>query len=137
MPLMHETLILKGQRQEEKVRPLFVLPERGVRVLEVLAEGHAEKIGIKRGDIIHKMNGIEIESYIHLQSILNDSPTFLWIEGIDVDDHKKEYEYQSYRKGIDELGIIPLPENPIITYDLSNMQHTGLMNILMRRRNKY
>lgn len=132
MPLLHEFLIVRSQRKERFSNPLFVYPDKGVRILELKPDGVAEKIGLKRGDIISKINGIEIQNYIQMKAVLSHYYTFLWFDIISPDEDNKYFEYKAYPDGISDLGIIPLTEQPITVYRLENMESVGLFHMIKK-----
>lgn len=132
MPLLHEVLIVGSQRKERLSEPLYTYPDKGVRIHELKPEGVAEKIGMKRGDIIVKINGIEIENDRHMQAILNNYYTFLWFDVISVYGEKKYFEYKAYPDGINDIGIIPLMKYHIRVYRLENMENVGLFRMIKK-----
>lgn len=134
MPLFHEWIMRKHRFQDIKTEPLYPLPNKGVRVLELISEGPAEKMGIQRGDIICKINGLDVLHFQHLQAILKQYYTFLWIDIIRGDTQETiTLEYKAYPYGINDLGIVPLMENARITYHMENMQEIGILEILYQK----
>jgi len=132
MPLLHEILIVQSQRRERFSKPLYMYPDKGVRILELKPESIGERIGLKRGDIISKINGTPIRDYIHLRAVLNNYYTFLWFDIITPSGEKKYLEHRAYPEGINELGIIPLMDQPITVYRLENMESIGLFNMMKK-----
>ncbi|WP_338091136.1 PDZ domain-containing protein [Pelotomaculum isophthalicicum] len=59
-PLGHETVIYISRRIESCGEPLYVPPARGVRVLDVSPDMAAWRAGIRSGDIILAVNGLEL-----------------------------------------------------------------------------
>jgi hypothetical protein len=59
-PLGHEMVIYISRRIESCGKALYVPPPRGVRVLDVLADGAAWRAGIRSGDIIFAVNGLNL-----------------------------------------------------------------------------
>jgi hypothetical protein len=108
-PLAHEFLIYYGKGIEKKGRPVFIAPERGEMVLDVLPGSPGYRMGLKRGDIILAINGMPINSKDDLKGFFNSYPTFIWIDGRDKDGNPFSYEYRNYREGISSLGAILVP----------------------------
>jgi len=61
-PIGHELVIKKGLKQEFENPPIYVPPERGAMVLDVVHGSPAEKSGIRTGDIIVMVDGREVNS---------------------------------------------------------------------------
>ena len=129
MPVLHELLIVQSQKRERYAKPLYVYPDKGVRILDLKPEGLGEKLGLKRGDIVLKINGIEIENYLHMKAVLNNYFTFLWVDILGIDGKHRCIEHQAYPLGINDLGIIPLIEEPLAVYRLENMESVGLLKM--------
>ncbi|WP_058486736.1 PDZ domain-containing protein [Defluviitalea phaphyphila] len=132
MPLLHEILIVSGQRKERLATPIYYYPEKGVRILDLKPEGIGEKIGLKRGDVILKINGIEIEDYMHMKEILNNYYNFIWLDIVEAEGNPKYLEYRNYQEGIKNLGIVPLIDTPISFYNLENIEKSGLLKIFKK-----
>ncbi|NLM48074.1 MAG: PDZ domain-containing protein [Epulopiscium sp.] len=132
MPLVHEIMIVGNQRKEKISKPLFTFPKKGVRILELKADGVAEKMGMKRGDIILRINGIEIENYAHMKVVLSNYHTFLWFDVLSADGEEKYFEYKAYPYGINDIGIVPLMEQAVKVFRLEDMENVGLFRILKK-----
>jgi len=136
MSIMHEGIILIEQKQERKKDPIYTLPKKGVRIMYTLEGSVAEKIGLKRGDIIKKINDIEILNKEHFKEIMNKKFTFLWIEIQNLKDEYKVYEYKAYPNGIDYLGVKILPENPRIFFNINQVEEIGIYQLIKKRIHK-
>ena len=53
----------------------------GLTVMHVLPNSRGEKIGLKEGDVIQKVNGKEVHSTAELRKAVTDNPKRLVIEG--------------------------------------------------------
>jgi len=71
-PLGHELVIAVGMYTENSRKPLYVDPEEGVMVLDVLPGSPAEEAGLKRQDIILTANGQRISGRAELYETLAD-----------------------------------------------------------------
>ena len=58
-PLGHEFLVRRDNRMEMAGIPLYVPPERGVMVLEAIGDGIARQMGVRTGDVILEISGLE------------------------------------------------------------------------------
>ncbi|HHT51511.1 MAG TPA: PDZ domain-containing protein [Eubacteriaceae bacterium] len=115
-PIGHELLILHGRKKEEYGIPILTLPEKGIRVLEVLEGSASEKIGINRGDIIYSINNIPINNSEDIKGVLNQYFTFVWVEGETYQGERYTKELKVYPYGLRTLGIIVLPQYSDISY---------------------
>ncbi|MBC7105390.1 MAG: PDZ domain-containing protein, partial [Firmicutes bacterium] len=59
-PLGHELVIALGRRAESRARPLFVPPARGVMILDVLPGSAAWRAGLRAGDVVLEIDGVEV-----------------------------------------------------------------------------
>ncbi|MDD4801819.1 MAG: PDZ domain-containing protein [Syntrophomonas sp.] len=66
-PLGHELVIWLGMRAENQA-PIYVMPQRGVRILEVLPATRAHQAGLRSGDVVLSLNGQAIDQMSVLQS---------------------------------------------------------------------
>lgn len=73
-PLGHELVISLSSRGELGSRPFFTHPARGIRVLDVLPGGPAARAGLLPGDVIHSVNGVEVNSRDELRQVMADFP---------------------------------------------------------------
>lgn len=105
-PMGHELVIWMGMRSETQA-PIYVPPEEGVMVLDVLPKSPAWRNGIKPRDIILSVNTQEVHSYHMLRSMLNRSKSALVLQ------LKREQELLTVPMAVipnEDLGIIPVPE---------------------------
>ena len=58
----------------ERVKELGLKEERGAVVMKVVADGPAQKAGLKENDVIVSFNGRRIDSVRELQRLLNETP---------------------------------------------------------------
>ena len=104
MPLLHEILIVQGQKRERYSKPLYVYPDKGVRVLDLKPEGLGEKLGLRRGDVILKINGTEIENYLHMKGFLIIISHFMG-GYFGIDGKHRCIEHQAYPSGVNDLVL--------------------------------
>lgn len=130
---MHEGLILYEQHIENTHAPLYTLPEKGVRIMSVIADGPADQMGMKLGDIITKVNDIEVLNTRQFRAILKNEYTFLWIEVQHINGDMETFEFKAYPDGIRDLQVRLIPENPRIIYRHQSVQKIGLFHIIKNR----
>lgn len=130
---MHEGLILYEQYMENKYEPLYTLPDRGVRIMSVIKGGPADQMGMELGDIITKVNDIDVLNVRQFRAIMKNEYTFLWVEVEHIDGTKDTYEFKAYPDGCSNLEVRLLPENPRIVYRHQSVQKIGLFHIIRNR----
>jgi len=106
-PLGHEFLIQRDNQREMAGTPRFVPPERGVMVLDAICGTTAAKMGLKPGDIILEMDGMEINNGFDLARAISFAPVNFVIS-ICRQGHHKECQ-GSLEGGGRQLGIILVP----------------------------
>ncbi len=112
-PIGHEALILYGRYVEDKGEPLYVAPERGMRILEVMRGQAADKMGLGPGDVIVGINGMRIDSETDIKNVLCETEPHIYVDAVDPNGTAKSLEYSDYKNGVRQLGILFVPkENP-------------------------
>ena len=101
-PLGHELIIHLGQRMEKNGEPLYVQPERGVMILDVLEGLPAQKMGLKPQDIILAVNAKDINSYRELLFFSDSYNEILLKRG-------NAYRHFKLNSHAEKWGIIPVP----------------------------
>lgn len=127
-PIAHELLIIFGKNFERRKAPLFVAPSEGERVLDVMKDSPAQKLGLKPGDIILQVNGRDISNLSVLNEIMSEFPTFVWVKIKTPDGKIKEAQMQAYPSGINSLGVILVPHTDEVPYMV--MEEIGAFHFL-------
>ncbi|QUH30156.1 PDZ domain-containing protein [Vallitalea guaymasensis] len=130
---IHEGMILYEQYIESKREPIYTVPKKGVRVMGVNRGGAGDQMGIRVGDIIAKINGINVLNTRQYRAILKNGFTFLWVDVIHLDGSLDTYEFKAYPDGITDLKVRLIPENPRIIYRHQSVQKIGLFHIIRNR----
>ncbi|HHV79197.1 MAG TPA: PDZ domain-containing protein [Firmicutes bacterium] len=107
-PAGHEIVATLGGRNELSGEPLFVSPERGVKVLGVVPGSQAEVMRIRPGDVILEVNGCSVNSRAELMEAFANSGWFLELKMVGVRGNPKNIEFR--RPMQDDLGVITVPE---------------------------
>jgi hypothetical protein len=129
----HEGIYLYGKYSEKKGTPLFNQVRRGLRILEVLPGSHAEKMGIHRGDVILSVNGRDIQTDGGVNAALENCPTFVWISLKTWEGSDKTLEYWCYPDGCGKLGVISVPREIDVTYNISRFEHMSIIKNIVTR----
>lgn len=102
----HEFIVHVNKYREKRRLPLFTNPIEGLRVLEVKHGSIAKKMGISKGDIILKINEIQVNDERDLQDIDKIDQGIYKIRYFNI---KKGILIKTYKGKRKTLGIIPLP----------------------------
>lgn len=106
-PAAHEALILYERKLEDRGKPLFAPSDKGIKVLDTIPEGPAEKMGLKPGDTVISINNWPVKTEADIQNFFKEYINYIWVEAVNIDGQTKIYEYKDYHDGIDTLGILP------------------------------
>lgn len=109
-PALHEFVIIKGKREQTEGAPLFSVPWKGIRILEVFPDSIGEAMGLKQGDILLSINGKSVNSIKGAEEILSDSPSFVWLE-VKRGAEEIILEGKDFQEGISDLGVMFIPRN--------------------------
>jgi len=106
-PLGHEYLIQAGNRREWAGTPLYIAPERGVKLLTVLPNSPAQTAGLDGGWTILNVNGVDVNSRRDLTASLNIFPGLAEIEVVSPDGVTKTVRIH---QRLGKLGLVPVPD---------------------------
>ena len=102
-------------KQNRNNPPLFVPPEKGEMILDIVKNSPAEKMGLGSGDVIISINGKTLEKPGELQEILSEYPTYIWMT-IKTATGKKNVEFNAFPKGTNTIGAILVPRDTSSSY---------------------
>jgi hypothetical protein len=106
-PLGHELVIWLGMRAENRA-PIYVPPERGIMLLDVLPGTPAHRASLRSRDVILTLNGVMTNHFSTLQDLLGCG----WQEMVvEIKRGKNVFKLPLHRSPDQDLGIIPVPEN--------------------------
>jgi len=109
--LLHELILWYAVRQENLRSPIYVHSARGLTVLAVLPKSAAQEMGIRAGEVIHKVNGQPVRTKEQLHQALRLNPAFSRLEIID---HRGEHRFTQralFEGEHHQLGIILSPDD--------------------------
>jgi len=130
-----EAVYWYGLYMEKRKKPLYTAVQRGVRILEIVPGGPADKMKMKRGEIILNVNGKPVQTEDGIRHILSGSPTFIWMHTEDPSGQIRIYEHKCYPDGVNDLGIIIVPREWEVTYQVDEYENfTIIKNIVERFR---
>ncbi|WP_312038108.1 PDZ domain-containing protein [Pelotomaculum terephthalicicum] len=108
-PLGHETIIYLSRRIEVCGEALYVPPARGMRVLDVAPDTAAWQAGIRSGDIILAVNGLELTGKYNFYQMQQEAFLPLMV------DYFSRAAGENRRRllvpaGSGDWGLVPVPE---------------------------
>ena len=118
-PIAHEVLIIWGKREEEEGKPLFDGSGDGICVLYVRENSLGREMHLEPGDRILGINNNAMYSENQLEEFLATYPTYIWLEVRKPDGSIKTLEWQNYREGIKSLGILIVPRNAGVYFEIN------------------
>lgn len=130
-PLAHEGLIIYSQKEESNKKPIYKNHSKGITVLDIKSNSVAEKMGLKPGYVIWKVNNYIMNEKEDLAYILRQIPNYLWIDVIDNKGRKKILEFKDYRNGITSLGAIIIPKDSDVV--ISTKQNISIIKKLYKK----
>ncbi|NLG32809.1 MAG: PDZ domain-containing protein [Syntrophomonadaceae bacterium] len=107
-PVGHELIIWMGMREEVNKKPIYIKPDRGVKILNVIKGSPAYRAGIRPDDIVIGINGMSTDDSHFLQVLLSNLQGSVNIE---VKRDKTQLHLKAMNAPIKEFGIIPVPEH--------------------------
>ena len=107
--IAHEAIITFGKRKEMLDVPLFGNPPRGIRILHIIKDTTADKLGLQAGEVIIKVNGMEINNRSDLHIALSLQPVYVKMEVENLDRQIKFVHTPLYQGEHHSLGMIVLP----------------------------
>ncbi len=131
--LGYEAIHFYLKNSELKGEPLYSAVRRGLRIMDVLADSHAQKMGLLRGDIILSINNNDIQTEAGVKEALKDYPTFTWLRVLGWDGKERDIEYRCYPEGYNSLGIVPVPREKEVTYNISFFESMSIIKNIVKR----
>ncbi|WP_373457748.1 PDZ domain-containing protein [Paenibacillus wynnii] len=107
---LHEGLIWLSALEERTTSPIFVHPQRGLKILAVLPESPAQELGILPGEVLLKVNGTLLTRKAQLHEALRMNPAFCKLEVQNAEGESKYMQRPIYDGDHHQLGIILAPE---------------------------
>ncbi|MDR6553553.1 PDZ domain-containing protein [Paenibacillus qinlingensis] len=113
---LHEGLLLYNQWLETKQTPFYIHSERGLMVLSVVPNSPARELGIRVGEIIHKVNGYKIKTKTDLHAAMGLNSAFCRLEVLN-----DQGEVRFLKRGIfagdhHQLGILLAPDQDVLYF---------------------
>ncbi|MFV9510566.1 PDZ domain-containing protein [Tepidibacillus sp. LV47] len=129
--LAHEGIHLWGKRKERVLPPIYVHPKDGLKILAVLPNSPADRMGIKAGEVIKKVNGMQVATRTELYDALQLQPAFTKLEIINEAGHIKLVQHSLYAGDHHQLGILLAPDDQAPYY--IEVKDTNLLQLLKQK----
>lgn len=112
----HEALILYGKWREEQNSPIYVHPKEGIKILAVIPETPAKRMGLEAGEVIVRVNGIQVFKRSDLYKALKSNLAFCKLDVINNQGHLKFTKTSLYNTDHHQLGVILAPDEDVPYY---------------------
>jgi len=109
--LAHEGLHWIGKQKERNLQPIYVHPEDGLKILAIIPDSPAEKMGVKAGEIIKKVNGQKVSTRSQLHDALQLQSAFTKLEVLNEAGHIKLVQHSLFAGDHHQLGILLAPDD--------------------------
>ncbi|TCS83275.1 PDZ domain-containing protein [Tepidibacillus fermentans] len=129
--LAHEGIHLWGKRKERALPPLYVHPTDGLKILAVIPNSPADRMGVKAGEVIKKVNGMQVTTRTELYDALQLQPAFTKLEVINEAGHVKLVQHSLYAGDHHQLGILLAPDDKAPYY--IEVKDTNLLQLLKQK----
>ncbi len=132
--LGHEAIVRISSAREWNRPPIFTQLGQGIVVLAVLPQTPAEKLGIVAGDVILKVNGMDIQHADDFYPALQLNSAFCKMEVRNVEGHIKYLQRAVYQGEHHQLGLVIAPDNQSLFY--VEMKPISLVQLIRQGMNK-
>lgn len=107
----YEAIVMIGRRNEMLERALYSRPERGMRILAVLRDSTAAKLGLQSGEVVMKVNGVEVNDQTELYDAVASQPVYVKMEVENLHKEIKFLQTPLYQGEHHSFGIIFVPDD--------------------------
>ncbi|WP_202079303.1 PDZ domain-containing protein [Caldalkalibacillus salinus] len=129
--LGHEAILFYSRWKEQEVAPTFVHTNDGLRILAVIPGTPAERMGLKIGELIYKVNGQRVHERKDLYEAMQSNMAFCKLEVIDEQSMIRFAKSSIYEEDHHQLGIILAPDEEVPFY--MGRQDVSLGQLLRNR----
>ncbi|WP_068777476.1 PDZ domain-containing protein [Paenibacillus sp. FJAT-26967] len=113
---LHEAVMWYGRWEEAQRSPYYINQPRGLKILAVVPGSPAEELGLKPGELVHKVNGLRVHSKSELHQAIQLSSAYCKLE---IADHAGELRFHKravFAGDHYQLGIIICPDQEAVFY---------------------
>lgn len=108
--LFHEAIIILSNRKEEENQPLYVSDSQGLKILAVLPGSPAAEMGIQAGEIIKRVNQVQVRTKEEFHQAMQINSAFCKLEIINLEGHSKFINKAVFADHHHQLGILLCPD---------------------------
>lgn len=105
-----EWLVWYGKSEERQQSPLFLHPQKGLKVLAIQPDSPADQLGILAGETLLKINGVMLNNQEDLHAALRVNPAFCKLEVLNYSGESKFLQRAIYDGDHHQLGMILVPD---------------------------
>ncbi len=116
--------------QEERRQAIFPISKRGARVIHVDNKGIGHNIGLRIGDIVEMVNGVEILDLKHMVAVLKEGYDEIVFSVKRLDGQELKLSFDKKDIELKGLEIAFLPDKPEKIYEYDQIKHMGMMHLL-------
>jgi len=131
MVLIHEGLYYLEDKRERSKSPIYIVPEQGVRIMQITEGGFAQKVGMRQGDVIERINDVVINDIQHFVELIKARKEAVFIETKSLAGIEKRYIVED-SEDLEHMGIRIIPEKPLIVYPFYQFANQGIFEFLKR-----
>ncbi|WP_142669904.1 PDZ domain-containing protein [Alteribacter lacisalsi] len=129
--LGREAVFFFNGRQSEKVQSVFFAREEGLVVLGVIPGLIGEKLGVKVGEKIIKVNGKSVSTQLELYEALQENSAYCRLEVVDEQEQVRFVQSSVYEDDHYQLGLVFVPDP-----DNGTLSNRALRYSLVLRRDR-
>lgn len=132
--LSHEIVGWLSKWREGNLAPMFTAQNNGVKILAIIEQSPAAELGLKSGEILHKVNGQFVQSIEQVFEAMSTNPAFCKLEVLDAAGEMKFVQRARYADEHHQLGIVFAPEENALHY--KNYEQPALFTLFRKSKLK-
>lgn len=129
--VLHELIYVIERQREKTNQPIYTLPSNGIRIMQIIEGGLGEKLGMKKGDVIEKINETVIRDIQHFIHLIKEAKDSVVIATHTLSGKQIEYTIEEIKQ-LEQIGIRVIPEKPLVVYPFNELNDIGLFEFLRR-----
>lgn len=135
-PLLYYAGQIIYRHLQEHRLPIYNCPAEGIKILKIIPDGQAEKLGIKASETILSINGKYTQTLEGLQAALEDYPRIISVELEDREGKVRTVNGSNYPDGFKTLGVVIVPRESNVTFQEVRVKSfnsiTAIVNVVAK-----